>query len=400
MSGRTPILILLNSLEMGGSQKNAIEFADAVRPHGYQPTLMGWKLAHDSNTAMLDVASARGLEVVVRDRPKHTLPAAQVVDEVARQHGCKLVHSYGWTMFEAFWGPARWGRIPMVSTIYEMLVYPGPPFRSPMIFGTQYQHKAALERRAGDVHLIPPPVDTIHDDPALFPEPARDGIVRLAIISRLAEEMKARGVELAIRVLPQLPSNVRLIVTGDGDAAPRLRSLGESMNAQLGREAVQFNGNAVDARPYYASADVVLGMGGSAARALAFGKPLVALGEHGWSRLFTPDSAEEVSAASYWSKEPVEDAEGCLRSQLLPLIESETYRRELGTFGREFILRTQGLEQMASKLAAIYSSALAKRAHPEWYADAFSTLLSKRAILATKLAEYAASVFRPRIPAR
>lgn len=393
-----PVLVLLNSLEMGGAQKNAIEFADAIRRHGYLPTLMAWNLPDDTNKSMLEIASQRGLAVVVRDRPCRTLPAANVVAQVARQHRSRLVHSYGWTMFAAFWGPARWGRIPLVLTVYEMLVYSGPPYRSPLIFGTKYQ--STLADRRGPTYLIPPPVDTHYDDPALFQPPPNDGVVRLAIIGRLAEEMKAGCVETAIRTLGRLPENVQLIVTGDGDAASRLRQLGEMVNKSLGREAVRFSGNAVDARPFYAQADVVLGMGGSAARGLAFGKPLVAINEHGWSEIFTPESAGKLSASSYWSNECVADPETRLQQQLLPLIDSESYRRRLGRFGREFICRNQELGLMASKLSRVYSSALTRHVRRDWYGDALSILASKRGTITGKLVEYGIAALKPGVPSR
>lgn len=392
-----PILVLLNSLEMGGAQKNAIEFADAIRRHGYSPTLMAWNLLDDMNRSMLEIASQRGLSIVVRDRPRRTLPAADIVAQVVRQQRCQLVHSYGWTMFAAFWGPARWGRIPLISTIYEMLVYSGPPYRSAFIYGTEYQVK--LAQRSGPTYLILPPVDTRYDDPALFKSRPNDGVVRLAIISRLAEEMKARGVEIAIRTLRRLPDNVQLIVTGDGDAAPRLRQLGEDVNKCLGREAVWFSGNAVDARTFYAEADIILGMGGSAARALAFGKPLVAIGELGWSETFTPDSAR-MSASGYWSDEYVVDPETRLQQQLMPLIESESYRRRLGCYGREFICGNQDLDLMASKLACVYSSALTGHARRDWYGDALSILASKRGTITGKLVEYGVAALKTGVPSR
>jgi hypothetical protein len=393
-----PILVLLNSFEMGGSQKNAIEFADAIRNHGYSPTIMGWDLRDDMNASMLEIASRKGLPVVVRDRPRRTLLAGDIVAQVAAQQGSQLVHSYSWTMFAAFWGAARWGRIPLVSTIYEMLVYSGPPYRSSFIFGTQYQ--LALADRKGCTYLISPPVDTQYDDPALFPPPRNDGVVRLAIISRLAEEMKARGVEIAIRTLERLPGNVQLIVTGDGEAGPRLRHLAESVNKRLGREATRFSGNAVDARPFYAEADIVLGMGGSAARALAFEKSVVAIGEHGWSETFTPESASRLSASSYWSNESVVDPETRLEQQLFPLIESESYRRQLGSFGREFIMRNQNLEMMTSKLAHVYSVALNKHVRRDWYVDAFSILVSKRGTIYGKLVDHVIAALSPGVPSR
>lgn len=378
-----PVLVLLNSLEMGGAQKNAVELADVVRRHGYCPTVMAWNLADDSNTSIHQLATQRGLTVVRRDRPRHTLAAANVVNQVAQEHRCRLVHSYGWTMFTAFWGPGRWGRLPLVSTIYEMHVYAGPPYRTSVIFGTEYQHLQA--KRRGPSYLIPPPVDTEYDNPSLFPSSPRDGMVRIAIISRLAEEMKAKGIETAINVMRELPANVQLIVTGDGDAAPRLKMLGDTANRALGRQAIIFTGNALDARPYYAQADIILGMGGSAARGLAFAKPLVALGEYGWSETFTPASAERLSASSYWSDEREGFPERRLVKQLEPLIDSKEYREVLGQFGQEFVQRRQGLHQMGENLARIYAAAIRQHTRSPWYLDAASTVLAKRTSIAKKL---------------
>jgi hypothetical protein len=372
---QTSVLVLMNSLENGGAQRNAVELADAVRRHGYRPTLMAWNLAHDSNTAMLDVAAQRGLQIEVRDRPPRTLAAANIVAEVARQHGCRLVHSYGWTMFTAFWGAARWGRMPLVSTIYEMHLYDGPPHRSSFVFGTEYQ--CELVKRHGPMHLLPPPVDTESDDPDLFAPRHEDGSVRIAIISRLAEEMKALGIEAAIKAMHRLPSNVELVITGDGSASARLREMGCEVNSALSRNAVRFTGNAIDARPFYAQADIVLGMGGSAARGLAFAKPLVALGDHGWSELFTPASAQRLSASSYWSREFEAQPQERLVAQLLPLIESQTYRRTLGSFGRSFIEKRQGLRTMAGRLAHVYGQALASHKKMHWYRDALSISAAK-----------------------
>jgi len=370
-----PVLILLNSLEMGGSQKNAVELADVVRQYGYSPTVMAWNLSDDSNKSILEIAAKRGLEVVQLDRPRRTLAAGKVVAAVAHERRCRLVHSYGWTMFTTFWGPGRWGRLPLVSTIYEMHVYPGPPYRSTFIYGTEYQH--LLARRRGPSYLVPPPVDLEHDNPALFRYEASDAVIKLVIVSRLAEEMKAKGIETAIHAMQQLPSSVQLVIAGDGDAATRLRNLGRSTNQVLGREAVVFTGNAVDARPLYAQADIVLGMGGSAARGLAFAKPLVALGDHGWSETFTPASAQVLSANSYWSDEPEPDPERRLVRQLTPLICSRTYREELGRFGQEFIRCRQGLDRMGSNLARIYSDALKNHSRAGWYLDALPIVFLK-----------------------
>ena len=84
---------------------------------------------------------------------------------------------------------------------------------------------------------------------------------------------------------------VQLVVVGDGPARPAVEEAAAAANARAGRRVVVLAGEMVDPRPAYAAADVVLGMGGSALRGMAFGKPLVVAGVGGFWKLLTPDSA-------------------------------------------------------------------------------------------------------------
>ena len=63
-------------------------------------------------------------------------------------------------------------------------------------------------------------------------------------------------------------------------------------NARAGRPVVLLAGELRDPRAAYAAADVCLGMGGSALRAMAFAKPLVVQGEGGFWELLTPDTVD------------------------------------------------------------------------------------------------------------
>ena len=54
-----------------------------------------------------------------------------------------------------------------------------------------------------------------------------------------------------------------------------------------GRQVVLLTGEIADPRSAYAAADVVVGQGGSALRGMAFGKPLIVVGEEGFSELLT-----------------------------------------------------------------------------------------------------------------
>ena len=81
---------------------------------------------------------------------------------------------------------------------------------------------------------------------------------------------------------------LRFHIVGDGAARPRLAQLAEETNAEIGRQAVVLTGMLLDPRPAYAAADIVVGMGGSSLRGIAFGKPVIIVGEKGFSAPFTP----------------------------------------------------------------------------------------------------------------
>src|ERR1700680_2468459 len=61
-------------------------------------------------------------------------------------------------------------------------------------------------------------------------------------------------------------------------------------NARAGRKVAVLTGELQDPRSAYAAANVVLGMGGSALRGMAFGKPLIVQGERGFWELVTLES--------------------------------------------------------------------------------------------------------------
>ena len=81
------------------------------------------------------------------------------------------------------------------------------------------------------------------------------------------------------------------MIVGDGAARAEVEEAAAAANARAGRRVVVLAGQLGDPRPAYAAADVVLGMGGSALRGMAFGKPLMVQGEGGFWELLTPESA-------------------------------------------------------------------------------------------------------------
>jgi glycosyltransferase involved in cell wall biosynthesis len=374
---RRTVLVQLNSLELGGSQINAIDLAAALSAHGVATVLVGFRPSLPDGPSLLDLAAERDVRVEIAEWNTTTRGRARILSQLADRHDVDLVHSYGaWNGGAVYWGPCRLGRRPFVMTVYEMTV-PSSVYRHPdLVVGAQYLIEE-LSDRPGPVHLVSPPVDFERDNaertaigPFLDAHGLRKERLRVVIVSRLDEDMKALGIEQAIRAVGQLNDPaLDLVIVGTGDARARLHELSVTVNTGLGRRAVVLTGPMADPRPAYASADIVLGMGGSAARGLAFGKPLIVMGQHGWFGTFTSQNAKSIFRTSFWSDTRTSDPVRDLVGQLRQLLDDPVERARLSAYGRQFATEHFGLDAMAARLAAVYENAERRYRMRQWLLD-------------------------------
>jgi len=158
--------------------------------------------------------------------------------------------------------------------------------------------------------------------------------------------------------------HVQLVIVGDGAARGLVSERASRSNAQAGRTAVVLTGQMEDPRPAYAAADVMLGMGGSALRSLAFAKPLVVQGENGYWRLLTPQSEPEFlwqGWYGYGGDSSVGTAS--VVDELLQVRDPER-RAELGEYGRNLVVGRFSLERAAELQERIYADAITDRTSP------------------------------------
>lgn len=380
MSGAAKrVLVQVNSLELGGTQLNALDFALAVKKHGFESVIFGpdVTLPH-GRTSLLDVAAERGVDVGVFPVQPSVL-AGGAREFARRAAGVRpdLIHVYGTWAGErtAYWGPCLLGRRPLVHTVYEMVVSPQVYRHTPLIVGTGYLLDECKDR-PGLTGLISPPVDLTRDAPGVVDTSAFLASIgsdpshtRIGLVSRLDENMKALSVEAAINAVADLGDpTLELLVAGAGSAFARLARLAEERNALLGRPAIRLLGALADPRPVYASADLMLGMGGSAARALAFGRPLIVQGERGTAEVFTEATAASLYRRSFWNDIPHPDPARHLAATIRGVLDDPALRHT-SAFARGFAERNFGLSAMAARLAVIYEEALRSYGARAWLAD-------------------------------
>ncbi|MEU1507340.1 MULTISPECIES: glycosyltransferase family 4 protein [unclassified Kitasatospora] len=366
------VLVHLNNLALGGAQLNAVDIARTLRDRGHDPVLFAQGVAGPA--PLLDVAAGHGLDVVVAGGPD--TPRADVrrrLGRLAAEHGSQLLHA--WEVRAArnsYFGPGRYGRLPLVTTFYGIRMLRGLPRHQPLVLGLGALLGDGRAFGHQDVSLIEPPVNTATDAPGRGDGAAfrrehgiRDDELLLAIVTRLVPALeKDAGAELTVEAVRQLDDpRVRLVVVGAGPSLERLRTRAASANAALGRQAVLVPGQLADPRPAYDAADIVLGMGGSALRGLAFAKPVVVHGAAGYTAVHEPGPLVEPHASrcmyGFGDGSRVPDP---LVDQLRGLLDDPDRRARLGAWGREWVDGRFSLDGVTTAFEDLYARVLARPA--------------------------------------
>jgi glycosyltransferase involved in cell wall biosynthesis len=372
------VLVYPHSMELGGSQLNAVELAGAVRALGHDVAVIS-----EPGPLVANVTAAGLTHLPLsaeRRRPSRT--TVRLLRDLADEYKFDVIHGYEWPPgVEAYWASLRC-RATAVCTVMSMAVAPFLPPSLPLVVGTREIQRAASAGRRR-VHLIEPPVDVRANHPGHPAEEFRErfeldvrrtppsaqgraeaGPFDVVVVTRLVQELKLEGLLTAIDVTGRLAAelDLRLIVVGDGPARAQVERRAAEANAAAGRRVAILTGQLDDPRPAYAAATVCLGMGGSALRSLAFAKPLIVQGERGFFELLTPET-EPVFLSQGWYGLGASPAEGPARfeSAIRTLYGDAALRAKLADHGRALVVERFSLEQAAKTQLEIYERALTER---------------------------------------
>lgn len=354
------ILVCPHDLGMGGSQLNAIELAAAVQRRGHSVVVYGPDGELRPFLADLSLRFIAAPDA----RSDFSYRNFRRISEVARELNVDVIHAYEWPpSIQAAFGPnLRWST-PTVMTVLSMSVPDFLPTHLPIIVGTRELAEQQAPRR-DTVYLLEPPIDVEQNRPK-NPASARsswgfspDQTV-LSVVCRLTGDLeKLEGVVHAISVVDDLASQrpVRLLIAGDGEGRTRVEAAAAAVNGRHGQDIVVVAGNLLDPRPAYDAADIVLGMGSSALKGMAFAKPLVVQGTGGYWKLLDERSADTFLVQG-WFGHGATEPDG-LHVAVEYLLADPGRAAELGAFGRDLVVRRFSLENAADVLLSIYDQAI------------------------------------------
>ncbi|MGX7678026.1 glycosyltransferase family 4 protein [Jatrophihabitans sp. DSM 45814] len=357
------ILVFPASLNLGGSQLNAVQLAGAISKRGHDVSIFG------PEGPLCDEISALGLPFIPAPARPKVRPSPHVIsklNQAVATRDIEVVHGYEWPpILEAVYGPFLRHNVVPVGTIMSMGVAPFIPQHLHLVVGTA-QIAAAERVRRSNTWLIEPPVDTDADRPMVDNADARAQLgatteeFLVVVVSRLARELKREGILEAINAAARMAGDlpIRMVIVGDGPARAEIEERAAAANVQAGRQVVVLLGALSDPRPAYAAADVAFGMGSSALRAMAFAKPLIVQGERGFWMLLTPESEATFLEQGWYGIGDGRDGSHAFELIVRDLYKNPEARAELARFARQLVVDRFSLDRAAQLQEEVYRQAV------------------------------------------
>lgn len=176
-------------------------------------------------------------------------------------------------------------------------------------------------------------------------------------VSRLAWQ-KASVCNMLLRATKELSDlpDLHVIVVGTGAQSHHVQELARALNRKRGQQYVHFVGEKTDVRPYYAQSDLVVGTGRVALEAMATGKPVLAIGNHGFVGLVTPASYDQAWDYYFGDHDSIGKPSPALIAQALrQAFASRDELKRWGEQGREWVKHHFDIEQKCDLILALYT---------------------------------------------
>lgn len=356
------IIVCPHDMGMGGSQINALDLAAGIRDRGHDVLL------YCAPGRLVELAESRSQPWVPSASGLH-LSAAWTAGLVrlARAWRADLAHTYEWApSLGASFGVHALMGLPQVMTVLSMDVPRFLPRHLDLVVGTrELLDKADAHPHR---HLIEPPIDTSAEAPGDRQQArltwglgSADFVV--SVVGRMTPDLhKDAGVLATIDAVDQLATSqpAVLIAAGDGPTLPAVQDAARRVNDRHGRQVVMVPGNLTDPTSAYVASDVVVGMGSSVLRGMAFGKPAVVLGASGFTMPVTEATFPLFRQTGFYGVGSGEQYQ--ILAALRFLASDAAEGRSRGEWSRNVVEANYSLASAVIELEAIYHGALARRA--------------------------------------
>jgi glycosyltransferase involved in cell wall biosynthesis len=166
--------------------------------------------------------------------------------------------------------------------------------------------------------------------------------------------------------LAKTTPDIQLIVVGDGRIFDRIYESARQVNKKFGSKIIIISGHMDHVERILNLADIVVAVGGTAVEAMACGKPVIVAGHkkglHGGSfgGVITPGTLTELRDFYFTGRNSSQKTSPRLIAQACQrLLGNDAWRKELGEFGRRFVMEECNINKSVAKIERMYFEAVA-----------------------------------------
>ena len=184
------------------------------------------------------------------------------------------------------------------------------------------------------------------------------GIRQIGMMSRLDSE-QIEGIYQAIdasAILAQTRRDFRFLFAGDGGHLSEIRVTIEKMNNSAGREVAKAVGYVGAVGHFIQAADICIGMGRCAFEAMAFGKPTLIVGQHGYAGTVLPNEIDELAYFNFAGRNIKKvQPPNVLAERLNTMLDNPELLSESGLFAKSYYRDNLDVSVGAKQLDEILS---------------------------------------------
>lgn len=374
MNNGIRLLMVMDSLAVGGTETYVLSLVKAFRAIGVVPIYAG------GTGAMYEAFARAGCPIHRVDLAAEQLidPAGQeqaerALTQIMRSRRINLVHIHQTPSGLYAAQAARKLGIPVVFTVHGAY-YPPEQLQLMKDAGCTFVSvsipvQAYLERQGIPSHLIANGIDFEQYRSESSSElrtrlriPGSEQVIVYA--SRLAWD-KAAVCAMLVRAARTIrltrTSPLHVVIAGSGNQAAAIAELAETVNLECGEPFIHLVGSQLQMRDYYNLGDLVVGTGRVALEAMACGKPVLAIGNHGYFGLVHPPVYEEAWQYYFGDHDSKErPSEQRIGESIREAFASGEQLAEIGRQGQMWARANFHIRDKALQMKGLYRSLLQK----------------------------------------
>ncbi len=358
------ILFYTAKMDVGGCQINAINLAKALKDKGHEITFIS------QPGVLVQRLYSLGIQYYpIKYDVRH--PSFALMKELAdyvKNHGIDIIQAFDSVPILEAYGSQLWHDQPVYGMItsQRMPVFKLPRKREIAMVNPNVRDLYIRELKwpPEKLTLITERLDCDYYSPQNVEETnlfkkfnLTIGIPVVSIISRL-DPAKWPTLDVFINTAKQWQEKdeclvpVQFVIVGDGPENLRLR---KTIRESKLDDSIIYLGEVLDIPNIMNISSIVIGMASTCQQGLACGRPVIAIGEKGYSEIVNEDTFEKLSSYHFNLHDKKQDNPVENLSMLIKrIISNPVYMRDLEKFGRNVALQKFDSRIGAEKLASIY----------------------------------------------